>query len=308
VDGTVDSAISDSVLITLIDAPLASPTSAPTTVPTTLPATHPSSAPSTLVNGTETDFMKDKLVDTVTLLAKPGENIEVSSISRDQSGAILRAMNLFAPKAIDQKTHDKGKTYDVFTVPSAGRMLVRDERSMGPASAPSDSSAGGMHGTSAFQWQKSLVYDQRADQAVMTGDVQVVHEAPAAASYKMFADSITLYMDPNPHSATRATMVATTGPTSQSTSQPAAGGEEAMKVKRMVAQGQVRMVSQRLQFTAAQAIYDPETQIMTAHGSQRQPGEMLDEQGLSTASFDGLVYNTQTGQVQLDGFNGNVVK
>ena len=81
-----------------------------------------------------------------------------------------------------------------------------------------------------------------------------------------------------------------------------------MKVKRMVADGQVRMISQRLQFLAAQAIYDPQTQVMTAHGSQREPGEMLDEQGLSTASFDALRYNTVTGQVQLEGFNGNMRK
>jgi lipopolysaccharide export system protein LptA len=187
-------------------------------------------------------------------------------------------------------------------------MLVRDYRSTTPTTVPSDSSAGGMHGTSAFQWTKSLVYDQREDKAVMTGDVQVVHEAPGTAPYQMWANTITAYMDPNSHPTTRPTTGPTTGPTPVSTTQPIPTGEDAMKVKRMVADGQVRMISQRLQFLAAQAIYDPQTQVMTAHGSQREPGEMLDEQGLSTASFDALRYNTVTGQVQLEGFNGNMRK
>jgi lipopolysaccharide export system protein LptA len=302
-DGTVDTAISDIVNITLIDAP--PPTTSPATMASTAataPATSPATAPSLLTKG-DANFMKDKVVDTVTLLAKGDDDVEVSSIARDAKGAIIHAMNLYAVEAIYYKTIDK------FVVPVPGRMLVRDFRSTSPATAPSDSSAGGMRGTSAFQWQKSLVYDQRADEAVMTGDVEVVHEAPAAASYQMWADKITAYMEPNSHPTTApstgpSTALASTRPTTQ----PIPSGEDTMKVKRMVAEGQVRMISQRLQFLAAQAIYDPQTQVMTAHGSERQPGEMLDEQGLSTAEFDDLLYNTASGQVQLKGFNGNMIK
>ena len=81
-----------------------------------------------------------------------------------------------------------------------------------------------------------------------------------------------------------------------------------MKVKLMVARGQVRLISQRMQFTAAEAIYDPATQIMIAHGSQRQPAELLDEQGLSTGSFDELIYNTKTDEMSFKEFFGNMIK
>ena len=211
-------------------------------------------------------------------------------------------MNLFAPKAIYNKTED------TFTVPTPGRMLVRDFRAppptSGPANASADSSAGGTHGISAFQWEKSLVYNQRTDEAVMTGDVQVAHESAGAASYQMYADQITAIMDPNSHP----TSGPTTGPSTSASHAAPPTGEDTMKVKRLIAQGQVHMVSQRLQFTAAQAVYDPETQIMTAHGSLREPAELLDEQGLSTGSFDELVYNTKTDQVQIKEFQGNMRK
>jgi lipopolysaccharide export system protein LptA len=288
-DGTRNTATGDRVEMTLIDAP-------PTTAPTTAPATAPTSAPAMLVRGSDANFMKDKAVDVVTLYAKDDENVEIDSVARNQAGAIIHAMNLFATRAIYDKTHDQ------FRVPVPGRMLVRDFRNAGPTSAPSESSAEGMHGTSAFEWEKSLVYDQRADQAVMTGDVQVVHEAPGAASYQMYADTITVDLDPNAHATTRPT----TGPVA--TTRPVPSGEDAMKVKRMVARGQVRMISQKLGFTAARAVYDPVTQVMTAYGSQREPAQLLDEQGLSTGSFDELIYNTRTDQVQITEFHGNMRK
>jgi lipopolysaccharide export system protein LptA len=326
-DGTVNSAIGDRVLMTLADAP---PTTSPTTSPTTASAisatsapavaaaTRPTSTPSMLIGGGDTNFMKDKVVDTATLLGNGNENVEVSSIARDQAGKILHAMNLFAPTAIYDKTHD------TFTVPVPGRMLVRDFRSTAPTTGPTDSSAGGMRGTSAFQWEKSLVYNQRADQAIMTGDVQVVHEAAGAASYQMFADKITADLEPSPHPTTAPTTspggslakglsTATTNTslaqaTTSPATQPSASGEDSMKVKRLVAEGQVRMVSQKLGFIASEAVYDPETQIMTAHGSPREPAQLLDEQGLSTGSFDDLVYNTATDQVVLTEFHGNMRK
>ena len=309
-DGTVNSAIGDRVEMTLIDAP---PTTAPTSAPASV-STSPTSEPSTLVKNGDANFMKDKLVDTATLLAKDDENVEVSSIARDQAGKILHAMNLFAPTAVYDKTHD------TFTVPSAGRMLVRDFRPSTPTSAATDSSAGGTRGTSAFQWEKSLVYDRRVDQAVMTGDVQVVHAAAGSSSFQMFADRITADLDPNSHATSQPTtgpstgptasakMAASSGPTTEPATRPVATGDDSMKVKRMVAQGQVRMISTRLQFTAAQAVYDPVTQIMTAHGSEREPAQLLDEQGLSTGSFDGIVYNTRTDQVQFKNFYGNMIK
>jgi lipopolysaccharide export system protein LptA len=290
-DGTVNSAIGDRVKVILVDAP-----------PTTAPSTAPISAPSMLVKSGDTNFMKNKLVDTVTLLAKDNQNVEVSSIARDQAGAIIHAMNLYAKTAIYDRTHDK------FIVPVPGRMLVRDFRNKGPttapASAPSESSAGGMRGTSAFEWEKSLVYDQHDDQAVMAGDVQVVHQAPGAASYQMYADKITVDLDPGAHPTTRAT----SGPSSRPVPGGVPGGEDTMKVKRLVAEGQVRMISQKLGFTAAEAVYDPVTQVITARGSLREPAQLLDEQGLSTGTFDKLVYNTSTDQVQITEFHGNMIK
>ena len=66
------------------------------------------------------------------------------------------------------------------------------------------------------------------------------------------------------------------------------------------------MVSARLQFEAAEAEYDPQTQIMIARGSAREPATLYDSQGLSTGNFDELQYNTRTDQVGMTNAHTNL--
>jgi lipopolysaccharide export system protein LptA len=292
-DGTINAADGDRIKMTLVDAP---PTTQSSTAGASIsPATQANSSSGLLARGDDTNFMKDKLVDTMTLLAKPGENVALSSIDRDAAGKLIHAMNLFATTA----KYDRAS--DSFIVPVPGRMLVRDFRS-GPTTGPSSASSPtpGAKGISAFEWEKSLTYNQHLDEAIMTGDVQVVHQAAGAASYKLFADQVTVDMDPAGHATTHPTV---------GTSKPTTAPADSMKVKRLVADGNVRLMSQKLGFTAAEVVYDPITQLMTAHGSSRIPAELLDEEGLSTGSFDYLRYNTGTDEVQeISGFHGNIVK
>ena len=247
------------------------------------------------------NFMKDKQVGVMSLLAKPHDDVQVKSRLLDPAGTLIRSLDLLAPIVNYDKINDR------LIVPVPGRMLVRDFPK-GSATKPTDEDedaaapaggGGGMKGTTAFQWTKTLIYDRASDQAIMTGDTHVVHQAASAAGYEIFADQIVTDMESTKPATRPATPPATQTATSSSTSPPTKPSDsDAMKVKRMTATGAVRMISVRMTITAAQAVYDPATQIMTANGSARQPVELFDSQGVSTGTFDDVQYNMQTGLVE----------
>ena len=316
-DGTVNTADGDRIVMTMVDVATTQPSTRPTSKPTptsaaSLATTQSSTKPSTdalggVLGGPEGNFMKNKQVSVMTLFGKGDGDVVVKSQLLKPAGDPIRSLDLFAPIVNYDKLNDR------LVVPTPGRMLVRDfstESSNKGKNAAQNSgqgggTGGGMKGTTAFQWTKNLVYDRGLSQATMTGDTHVVHEAQGAAGYEMFADKIVTDME-SVKPTTRPTSLPTSSPGSSpiasSTTAPAAPSEnqenQSMKVKRMTAIGAVRMTTARMQITADTAVYDPQTQIMIATGSVRQPVEVFDNQGVSSGTFDEVEYNMQTGLIK----------
>ena len=169
--------------------------------------------------------MKDKQVSFVSLFAREHQTTPVvQSQLRGPQGRLLRSLDLLAPIVNYDKINER------FIVPTPGRMLVRDLRSESTTKPATDTgmTAGGMKGTTAFEWQKSLVYDQLANTATMTGNVHVVHQNDASAGYEMFANQIITDID-----SSKPTTLPTTDQTANSTTKP--DEPDAFKVKKLTA-------------------------------------------------------------------------
>jgi hypothetical protein len=242
-DGTINTATSSKLQARLTPKPTTTPTTqanAAATMPTTTVAsTKPSQAE-------KMNFLAGKEITSATLTADGPERVEIKSEQYADGNVLLRALNLYATTVTTNRAPGR------LEVPVPGEMLVRDYR---PPEARKDAAAapgakggptlGNGRGNTAFKWSKSLTYDEAQHQAVMNGDVVVIHNpiTKEGEPFNLWADTLTAQMEADP--------------TTKSASQPAAGGavtatrqsrepkQDKMRLKRVLATGKVKVESQR---------------------------------------------------------------
>jgi hypothetical protein len=270
-DGTVNTATGDKLLMELADEPSS------TTKPSTRPAGN---------SPMDFDTGNKKQLKTMTVAG----NAEVKSILNAANGDLLRRMHMFAPlvriEPIDKR----------MIVPSAGRMLYEDLRSTTQPSPAVSSSTdktsplGDMSGQTAFQWDRQLTYDQNQDRAEMVGNVVVVHQDSSGRgqSFRLDSERVAVTFLPNGE---------------KSTTQPS---DE--KVKMMDAGGNVQFVSKQVRFESDRMSFDAINNLLTAYGTEHQPVEIYDENGVSSAIVQKAWWDTRTQQLGMFDMAANMRK
>jgi hypothetical protein len=200
-------------------------------------------------------------------------------------------------------------------------LLYQDERgaTTQPASAPATTQPvgplGDTKGAMAFQWNKDFQYDEAQRTATMRGDVLLVHQTTTGAeAYRMNAQQVIAQMLPPPPPERKSNSAepkdkskpaSATSATTKSSTDLAAG----QKIKRMIADGQIVFVSQRLQFQADHIEFDPTSQQLFARGGgPNAPAVLLDTNGLSQGTFSEMYYDTARDQLRLVNFRAAVRK
>ncbi|HEX4054667.1 MAG TPA: hypothetical protein VHX86_10420 [Tepidisphaeraceae bacterium] len=161
-----DSATCDRILATLVDVP-------PETNATKPPSTQ---AANSDAYGTDPDFLKNKQIKTISLLADETDSsattrpdAQVESFLANSRGYLLHQYDLLS-RRIDYESASKR-----LVVPGPGKIFAREQSP--PTTRPSadnGSSIGG-HGSTAIQWQKRFIYDDARNTAVIDGNVTIVH-------------------------------------------------------------------------------------------------------------------------------------
>jgi lipopolysaccharide export system protein LptA len=253
-DGTVNTIQGARAQLLLVDAP------PPATQPTTRPAAI---AAATTKPTTQESAVARKAVRQ----ARFHEDAVVTSTLLDNDGLPLRRMKLKAdtvqydlvPPPLGSP--DGAAPTKKLTVPGEGKMLVEDYRppSTQPAAAKDDGNAmASARGATAFQWSKSLVYDDSTHKAVMDGSVIIDHRDDVAKedSMRLTGDTATAELEPLAAGAT--TNPATTKPT-----------EPRYQVRKVTATGHLLVTMKGGELIADSLVYDPVTRILIARGSDR---------------------------------------
>ncbi|HEV8291076.1 MAG TPA: hypothetical protein VGP94_04110, partial [Tepidisphaeraceae bacterium] len=201
-DGSKDVAVGRQVILT---------TTRPTTLPTTQPtagakmakkgpATQPiASAKKPTTKPGDFDVMGDREIQSVIL----DGSAAVTSTITDAQGALLQQRHIDAERM--EFYHDNPKAKRL-VIPVPGRMLTVDNRP--PATQPTDAAAAddpmSMRGALAFQWNKSLNYDESKQQVVMLGGVQIVRQDQGTdQKMTLTGDTLTADVEPPPQPATK---------------------------------------------------------------------------------------------------------
>ncbi|MDB5293267.1 MAG: OstA-like protein [Phycisphaerales bacterium] len=289
------------------------------------PATRPARA-GTMADSMQMDLMKDKEMKTVTL----DGHATVTSTLSDSTGKILRRFSLHGPTIIYSLFDANGKSGRTVLVPAAGQMLVQDHRPPNapapakpapgnpvpakpapgnaapgkPAPAPvANKNANGAEmdtgrGDTAFQWSKQLLYSELEHNAVMTGDVLIVHQNPEGKEdpVRMNADKVTAWFEPP--AAAKAKPVAP-APGVAAAPAPAMVQPAALQLKKITAEGQTVISRGGSQLNANRIDFDPATHWIAASGSKDRPAVLKDSE--SGKSFTGtqLWWNTQTWDIKM---------
>ncbi|HWE93419.1 MAG TPA: hypothetical protein VG269_05540 [Tepidisphaeraceae bacterium] len=267
---------------------------------TTRPAAQASTRPAKaggVADSMQMDLMKDKEVKSVTLDGKA----TVTSTLSGKDGSILRRFSLQGPTIIYSLFDAAGQPGRTMLVPSAGQMLVQDHRPAPPATKPKpgqppaekkpdDGQMDTGHGDTAFQWSKQLLYSELLHNAVMTGDVLIVHQNLEGKEdpVRMNADTVTAWFAPAPQ--TKPAVAVAPAPAAQ----PAA-----LQLKKLTAEGHVLVSRGGSQLSASRIDFDPVTHWMAASGSKDRPAVFQDPGTGKTLSGKQLWWNTQTWDVKL---------
>jgi hypothetical protein len=168
-------------------------------------------------------------------------------------------------------------------IPGPGWLEMEDHR---PAKA------GGNRGALAIKWKTGLLYDQPAHQVLITGDTVVGFrkEAKGAEPMQLSAQRVTIDVLPE---------------------RAGAPADSAIQISHVKAEEKVDMFfrGKGTHFTGHSVDYDPAKEEVTLRGSAEEPGRVLDDQDGSTGSFDELVIDTRTQEVdRTKGVNVNMHK
>jgi len=252
-------------------------------VSTTRPAVS-ASGPVTIAG---MDFLRGKVAREV-LLEK---DVEVRSVLLAPSGEVLRRVNLLS----DVVRYDlPGRQFEV---PAPGRMLFEDRRPP-DAKAPAGNAAVpalANRGATAFQWTERLVYDEPKGAATMSGGVIIVHQPPPGQqgeTWRLDASRVTAFVEPQPEIASQ---------------EPgAADVAQTLRLKKVLAEGDLTFTARDVQFEAAVVEFNPQTNVMTARGTSRTPATLAQGPGYNRGNFDSLEFNVSTNQLKVTGFRATV--
>jgi hypothetical protein len=241
--------------------------------------------PSSIAGDMKMDLFKDKEVVAMTL----DRNAEMNSTLPGPGGTILQQMVLNGPRITVQQLAPDGTKATTVTVPAAGKMLVRDYRATGSADKSQNDSQG--NGTTAFEWQKSMVFSDVEHRADMDGAVQIVHLEKEAAAMKveMSAEHVTAWFEAPPPKPINGT---------NTKSVPKANAESSqIQLKKVIALSSpatyVVVTRGPDSMRARQIDYDPKTHKLLATGSARNPVTFVSN-GTVTASAESMTWDTIT--------------
>jgi hypothetical protein len=203
-------------------------------------------------------------------------------------GQLLRGFDLFSEEI------DYDKVAGRMVVPAPGKMLYQDHRA-GPATRPEGPTVGSGRGATAFEWKKSLVYDEPAHLATLNGDVAVVHrpQSRQGEPFRLDAQLVTAQFEP--------------APATQPREQSSGGDENAkLRLKLLTAEDHVHVSSARATFDAFELTYDPINFVLTARGTANNPGRLYDSATGSAPTFSELEWNTRTDQFKITDVSGRM--
>jgi len=266
--------------------------------PTTKSATTKPSQPTDKMN-----FLAGKDITTATLSG----HVIVTSALQAADGTLARGLDLFSETVVYNRATGR------MEVPTDGQMLYQDHRAPDKkeAAAPEGPTIGSGRGKTAFKWTKSLVYDQAAKEAVMSGDVEVKHwpDANGGQKFDLSGETLTAYLEPDPAAATKpaktaanATATATAGAATTKPSSAFAMGEAdpgKMRLRRITVRDNVHVASDRMDFDAHELSYDPLAQLLTAFGDEANPVVVYEKKDGSTTTASELQWNTKTDQFKV---------
>jgi hypothetical protein len=271
--------------MTLADAPATQPAQ-PSKAPTTVPA----KARGALALGGGDSFMSDKVPKTASLLG----DVRIESILAGPTGDVLRRMFLQAPDAHYDVPGDR------FEVPTAGRMLFEDHR----LPDPNKKDATDARGTTAFAWKKSLAYDGKVRLATMTGGVEILHDPDGEREpFRIFTERVEAELEQEPTTAPATNESATND---DAATKPAGVRPDELRVRRLTADGGVRVETAHFRFAATDLTYDPAEGVVVARGTERDPITFTDDRGGSEGAVQELRWNIKTDEIKLTKFRASV--
>ncbi len=161
-------------------------------------------------------------------------------------------------------------------VPAPGRMLMIDHRAK-----PADDKGKFGPGELAMLWRERLDWDMRGGLLVLNGGVRVGFQREGANEpVRIICNQITGTLTP----------IDTTTGFDQMTPR--------IDLKTLRAVGEVAVRSKETSFDAAELLYDLQTQLAHAHGTDAQPVEVFDSQGTSRIGFSTITWNLETGLIE----------
>ena len=211
-------------------------------------------------------------------------DVQLAGVRQDAAGGLAQRVHLFSERLSYEPADEQ------IVIPAGGRMLVEDRRPVeSSADQPNMPGVASARGATAFQWSDKLTFAAGEDRAEMIGDVLVVHRPDGASDreIRMQADRVAAELAP--------------GGSPSADTPP-----KATPLRRVTADGNVRVTTGKLEFLANQMEFRPPDDMLIAKGTDRTPAVLLDEQGLSRGSFVELWLNTRTQESHLKDFRATV--
>jgi hypothetical protein len=280
--GFINRATGDHVRIDLRNKP---PTTQPVLASSRVPKATPAKSES-IAGDMNMDMFKDKEVVAMTL----DGNAAMNSTLPGPGGSILQQMVLDGPRIIIQQLAPDGSKAMTVTVPAAGKMGVRDYRTVVSTDKSQSDSQG--NGTTVFQWQKSMVFNDVEHRADMDGAVQIAHlekdSKDPALRVDMSAEHVTAWFEEP------AVKPAAAGATKTA---KAKQDDSHMELKKVTALGGpdtfVIVTRGNDSMRARQIDYDPKRHKLIATGSQRNPVAFVSN-GTIQAQAESMEWDTIT--------------
>lgn len=190
---------------------------------------------------------------------------------------------------------------------------------MDPAEERPGSSDFQDRGSTAFEWRERLAYSDADRIATMEGDV-VIHHVPDPGTkgreFWMWTQRIEAELeskatDADALAATQPTPATSpaTSPTTLASTQPAPDAFESVALKRLIAEGDVRVEAdhraapdappEKMQLNARAIEYDAATGILTASGTEDRPVRIGGSATIREGAVQELRWNTRTDQIEV---------
>jgi hypothetical protein len=251
------------------------------------------------------DLFKDKEVAKVHL----HDHAVINSRLTAADGSVLRQFHLKAGTI----------TYDVrarhLTVPVPGQMLVESHDGPQAANEPKQAKADDGarkdpakdaavlatgSGATAFEWNKSMEYDEADGRAVMDGSVVVSHQPDAKGAkpqppVRLDADRLVAVFDVK-HEGKSANQ----GDPRHADARAVPGDDASkMQLRSVQAEGNILIVREGSELHAFRIDYDPQDEWVIARGNGRAPATFTDPSGVGTVRAGELWLNTRTWGVKV---------